>query len=153
MRRPPRSLGAWELYQQGLWHCGRVNMAANDAARLLLEQAIAMDPMFAAAHGRLSVVYGYATIHYRNLPRDEGLRLNLVHARRAVELDSGDADGHAHLSIALTWHGDMDNALLSARRALSISPNCAQGHMRLGMALVFTGKTAEGRAALAEASG
>lgn len=151
MRRPPRSLGAWELYQQGLWHAGRVNMAANDEARRLLEQAIAMDSMFAAAHGRLSVLYGYAVIHYRNIPRDEGLRVNLLHARRAVELDPGDADGHAHLAIALLWHGDMESALRSARRALSISPNCAQGHMRLGMALVFNGQTAEGRAALAEA--
>ena len=151
MRRPPRSLGAWELYQQGLWHSGRVNMAANDEARLLLEQAIALDPMFAAAHGRLSVLYGYAVIHYKNLPKDEGLRLNIVHARRAVELDPGDADGHAHLAIALLWHGDAENALVSARRALSISPSCAQGHMRLGMALVFTGKNADGRAALAEA--
>ncbi len=152
MRRPPRSLGAWELYQQGLWHAGRVNMAANDEARRLLERAIAMDPMFAAAHGRLSVLYGYAVIHYKNLPRDEGLRLNIAHARRAVELDPGDADGHAHLSIALTWHGDMENALISARRALSISPSCAQGHMRLGMVLVMTGKSSEGRAALAEAA-
>jgi adenylate cyclase len=152
MRRPPRSLGAWELYHQGLWHAGRVNVTANDEARRLIEQAIAIDPMFAAAHGRLSVLYGYAVIHYRNVPKDEGLRLNLLHARRAVELDPADADGHAHLAIALLWHGDMENALLSARRALSISPNCAQGHMRLGMALVFNGENASGRAALAEAA-
>ncbi len=150
MRRPPRSLGAWDLYQQGLWHTGRINAAANDEARRLFEQAITMDPMFAAAHSKLSVAYGFAAIHYKNLPQNEALRLNIFHARKAAELDLGDAEGHAMLAIALLWSGDMENALLSARRALSINPNCAAAHVTLGAILAFTGKTTEARAAYAE---
>ena len=50
MRRPPEALGAWELYQQGMWHLGEMDAARNDAARGLFERAIELDPMFAAAH-------------------------------------------------------------------------------------------------------
>jgi adenylate cyclase len=150
MRRPPRSLGAWDLYQQGLWHTGRINSAANDEARRLFEQAITMDPMFAAAHSKLSVAYGFAAIHYKNLPQNEALRLNVFHARKAAELDPGNADAHASLALALLWSGDMENALLSARRALSMNPNCAAAHVHLGAILAFTGETTEARVAYAE---
>jgi Flp pilus assembly protein TadD len=103
----------------------------------------------AAAHGKLAYAYGLAAVHYTSIPRDEGLRLNIMHAQKAVELDPADADGHAGLAAALIWSGDMENALLTARRALSINPNCAGGYNGLGAILIFTSKTAEGRAAYA----
>jgi TolB-like protein len=60
MRRPPGSLGAWELYQRGMWHMGQRDAAAHDEARRLFERAIELDPMFAAAHAGLSLSYLWA---------------------------------------------------------------------------------------------
>jgi adenylate cyclase len=148
IRRLPENLDAWAAYQQGRWHLAKTGAAANDQARQLFERAIQLDPMFAAAYAGLARVYGYAGVHYRNIPRDEALRLNLMYARKAVEPDPADADAQAELSIALIWQGDLENAQVAARQAIALNPNCAYAHACLGTCLVFTGRRAEGRTAL-----
>jgi adenylate cyclase len=148
LRRPPRKFDAWAVYQQGLWHRAKSTPTANDQARALFERAIQLDPMFADAHAALARVYGYAGVHYRTIPIDEALRLNLLHARKAEELDPGNADALSGLSLGLIWQGDLQNALANAQQAIAINPNCAFAHLCLGACLVFTGQTAEGRAAL-----
>jgi len=148
MRRSPESLDAWELYQRGMWHLGKADAAANDEARRLFEGAIERDPIFAAAHVGLSFSYLSAGFLYLTMPSDEALRLGTMHARKAVELDPGDADAYAQLAKALATRGDMDNAEATARQAISINPNCAQAHWAMGVVLLLTGRTAEGRQAL-----
>ena len=148
MRRPPGSLGAWELYQQGMWHLGKMEAAANDAARGLFERAIDLDPLFAAAHAGLSFTYIGMGARFQTMPLDGALRLASTHARKAVELDPADADGQAMLASTLRMHGDMDNALVIARQALGINPNCALAHFVMGAVLIWTGRTEEGRQAL-----
>jgi adenylate cyclase len=54
MRRVPTSIGAWDLYQQGMWHLAKQDVAENDAARRLFERAIERDALFVAAHVGLS---------------------------------------------------------------------------------------------------
>jgi adenylate cyclase len=78
---------------------------------------------------------------------DEAIPLASMHARRAVQLDPGDADAQAALAWTILLQGDTDNALVTARHALSINPNCAQAHVVLGSVLIFTGRMAEGRRA------
>ena len=148
MRRPPASLGAWDLYQQGMWHRAKLGAAANDEARGLFERAIELDPMFAAAYVGLSSSYLWAGATYLTMPLDEATRLTAMHARKAVELDPGDADAQAMLVTALFMRGDMDNALAIAQQAFSINPNCAQAHYVMGAVLIWTGRTAEARHAL-----
>jgi adenylate cyclase len=128
-----------------MWHRAKSTPTANDQARALFERAVQLDPMFAASHAALARVYGYADVHYRTIPIAEALRLNLLHARKARELDPGDADALAGLSAGLVWQGD---ALTSAEQAIAINPHCAFAHFCLGACLAFTGQTAEGRAAL-----
>jgi adenylate cyclase len=148
MRLPTASLGAWELYQQGMWHLGKMDAAANDAARGFFERAIERDPMFAAARASLSRTYFWAGAHYQTMPLDEALRLASAHARNAVELDPADADAQAMLADTLRAQGDMDNALVIARQALAINPNCARAHFVIAVVLVWAGRTAEGRQAV-----
>jgi len=148
MRRPPASLGAWELYQQGMWHLAKMNPAANDEARGLFERAIERDPMFAAAYSGLSLFYLSAGALYLTMPLIEALQLGTMRARKAVELDPGDVDALAQLAKTLSTLADMDNAEAIARQALSINPNCAQAHWVMGAVLIFTGRPAEGRDAL-----
>ena len=148
MRRPPESLGAWELYQRGMWHLGKADAAANDAARGLFKRAVELDPMFAAAYVGLSVACFWAGSQYQAIPLDEATRLGSMHARKAVELDPGDADAQAMLAGTLRVQGDMDNALVIARQALAINLNCAHAHLVMGAVLMWTGRTAESRQAL-----
>jgi adenylate cyclase len=60
LRKPPENLDAWAAYQQGLWHLGKANRAANEEARRLFERAIELDPTFAASNGALARAIGYA---------------------------------------------------------------------------------------------
>jgi adenylate cyclase len=151
LRRPPENLDAWTAYQQGLWHLGKVTAEANDQARVIFERSIELDPAFAPAYAGLSLAHGYACVHYRTIPLDEGLPRNLHFARKAVELDPMDAHALAASSISSIWHGDLEAALASAQRTIALSPGFAHGHAWLGAALIFMGRHAEGRVAMAVA--
>ena len=151
LRHPPENLDAWAAYQQGLWHLGKVTAEANDQARAMFERSIELDPAFAPAYAGLSLAYGYACVHYRTIPLDEGLPRNLHFARKAVELDPMDAHALAASSISSIWHGDLEAALASAQRTIALSPGFAPGHAWLGAALIFMGRGTEGRAAMAVA--
>jgi adenylate cyclase len=49
-RKPLESLSAWEAYQRGLWHHGRIGPAENEAAQRFYRRAIDLDPNFAPAY-------------------------------------------------------------------------------------------------------
>jgi len=148
MRRSPKSLGAWDLYQQGMWHLAKMNLEGNDAARGLFERAVELDPMFAAAHVGLSRTYQKAGAQYLTMSMDEAIRLASMHARNAVQLDPGDADALAELSWTLVLQGDQDSALTTARQALAINPSCAPAYRTMGSVLMNTGRPVDGRQAL-----
>ena len=150
MRRPPNSLGAWDLYQQAMWQMGRSDAAANDTAHDLFLRAIDLDPMFAAAYSGLSRCETRAFVHFQTMTLGAAAQAASTHARKAVELDPADADAYASLAATLLMQGDMDNAHAIARRALSLNPNCAHARWALGAVLVFTGRMADGRQALAD---
>jgi adenylate cyclase len=148
MRHPLETLRAWELYQRGMWHLGKSMAAANDVARGLFEQAIDLNPMFAPAYVGLSVALGRAATRFFTMPVEEGLLAAATFARKAVELDPGDADAQAALALQSRVLGDTDNATAFALQACALNSNCANAHFVLGSIYVFTGRMAEGRESL-----
>jgi adenylate cyclase len=70
-------------------------------------------------------------------------------ARRAIALDSADAEARALLGWVLWTFGDHEGARAEAERALALSPNLARAYGTLGAAFVFSGRPVEGLAALA----
>jgi adenylate cyclase len=119
-----------------------------EQARGLFKRATERDPMFAAAYVGLARVYFRAGVQYLTLPTDEAARLASAQARKAIELDAGDADALASLAEASWMQGDLDNAREIAQQALAINLNCASAHLAMGRVLIFTGHMAEGRQAL-----
>lgn len=104
---------------------------------------------FAAAHIGLTYSYSWTAGLYMNVSVEDARRLASVHARKAVELDPGDADALAGLTWIQQFYGEMDNLLGLSRRALAINPNCARAYVTLGVGLIKTARTAEGREAIA----
>jgi adenylate cyclase len=139
MRKPPASLDAWGAYQRGMWHLGKAS-AENDAlAGKLFQQAIDLDPMFAGGYIGLSAV----------LSRAKGTQIREEElARRAVALDSGNAEAHSRLALALNARGDHQGARAQAERALALCANLAAAHGALGVILAYSGRPREGLAAL-----
>ena len=139
LRKPPKSLDAWEAYQRGVWHFNKYAPAENQIALGFFRQAIGLDPNFAPGH------YGYALADLWNIwnfserpfsevqgtPRDE--------ARIAVSLDDKDAMAHAVLAHIWMWNGEWEAAISEARAALTLNPNSAFVIGTLGCVLGFGG--------------
>jgi Flp pilus assembly protein TadD len=116
-----------------------------DAARARAQhrRAIEIDPNFAAPYAGLAIV---AMTDYVNGWADDPAAV-LVEAerlaRRAVELNEGDATGHMALGGALMWRREHDAALAEHRRSIELDPNFARGFMGVGMTLIYAGRATE----------
>jgi adenylate cyclase len=146
MRKPPGNINAWAAYQQGLWYLGKYSVEDNALAQRFFQQAVDLDPTFTGGYKGLAIAQAQAAAEFQIgslLTRSaEGL------ARRAVVLDTADAEAHAILSNLLRLRGDYTGALAEAERALTITPNLALAHGARGAALIFSGRPEEGLAAL-----
>jgi len=151
VRKPPENLGAWEAYQRGLWHMGRIGVKESEVTKHFLQRAIDLDPHFAAAHAELAmaVIQDLALYGRENLAEalDEFDRL----AQRAISLDPRDVTGHFSIGWGLFWRGDHQGMLAQARKALALSPNYAEAHHLLGAALLYSGRPRDGLEAIREA--
>ena len=92
---------AFALYLQGR-HLNRLNHVETlQQAQTLLQQALVLDPGYAAAWIELSIVYGYQ-VNSGLRPHDEGFRLAREAVNKALAIDPEYARAHARLGyIAL----------------------------------------------------
>jgi adenylate cyclase len=148
MRKPPGSLDAWTAYQRGLWHLGKATREHHALAEKFFQQAIDLDPNFAGGYRGLADARGFAFASHQTLNLAEGLNFREMLARRAVELDSADAEARSALAHVLAGRGDYQGGLVEAKRALAMTPNLSIAHGALGFALTFSGQPKEGSASL-----
>jgi adenylate cyclase len=151
VRKPPESLGAWEAYQRGLWHMGRIGPTDNEAARNFFRRAIELDPNFASALAQLAIAIYYAASTYQMISISEALDQGPRLAQKAIALDPLSAVGYVGMGLARSWQGDHEAGLTAARQALTISPNYAGAHHALGRALLFSGRPREALEAIRRA--
>ena len=105
MRKPPESLGAWELYQRGLWHIGKANPTDNDQAKDFFQRAITLDATFAPAYAAMAMMYMHAGLVFATISLQDAAKLTIGWARKAVEIDAGDADTQAILAWTIAVRG------------------------------------------------
>jgi len=144
VRKPPESLGAWEAFQRGLWHMGRIGVTENEAAKAFLRQAIDLDPNFAPAYATLSMVIFQSFSLYQTSKLTEVIDEVLATAQRAILLDPLHPGGHVSMGWVLFVRGDREGALAEARQALAVSPNFSVTHHLLGAVLLFSSSPREG---------
>jgi adenylate cyclase len=150
VRKPPQSLGAWEAYQRGLWHMGRIGVTENQAAKAFFRQTIDLDPNFARAHALLAAAIFQGSSLYQTSSFAEVRDEVLTTAQRAIALDPLDAEAHACMGWVLFLRGDCAGALTEARQALAISRSFWGAHHLLGAVLLFSSSPREGFEALRE---
>ncbi len=148
MRKPPGSLDAWTAYQRGLWHLSKTTREHHGLAEIFFQQAIDLDPNFAGGYRGLADARGLAFARHQTLNLAESFSSREKLARRAVELDSADAEARSALARVLAGRGDSQGGLLEAKRALAMSPNLSIAHGALGFVLTFSGQPNEGLASL-----
>jgi len=140
MRRSPASLSAWEAWQRALWHWSGGDLPNS---RQFLQQAIALDPRFAAPRALLAWLYLSESTLGVGPPLHKSIALAQVEAQTAIELDPDSGFGHAMLAWVLDHRTDTVSALEEADTAIALSPNDPQGYIIKGKTLVYSGRPVE----------
>jgi adenylate cyclase len=113
-------------------------------ARELFDQAIKLDPKFAAAYAEKSFTYFSSFI--MPMSRDSNNISNAVKtAEQAVALDDTLPLAHARLAWAYFSSREHAKAVTAARKAVALGPNDAEAHAQLGNILNWSGKPSEGK--------
>lgn len=137
-RQYTNSLEAYDLFLRGRTYL-RGSRQTHRKAQKLFDQAIALDPDFAAAHAEKSFTYfsGFIMPMSRDPKVVEGA---LQAAERAVSLDPNMPLAQARLAWALFANRRHEEAIVASRRAVSLGPSDAESHAQLGNILNWTGK-------------
>ena len=90
----------------------------------LFDAAIAKDPQFGFAYVKKGwAIFNYALSANRDV--DEAANEFERLARKAIEIDPYDAEGHAALGDKLVWWGDFAQGAVEVERALELNPSSA----------------------------
>jgi len=131
---------AYDAYLRGRAYWDKRSPAAIRTAIESFEQAIARDPNFAAAHAGLAGCmgslgwWGYA-------PPDASCAKAKALASRALEMDTGLAEGHTALAWAVQYYDyDFVTAEREFRRAIALDPHYPVAHHQLALTLALMGR-------------
>ncbi len=143
-RKPPGSLGAYELFLHGREQRNLSRYEGMLAAEKLFEQAIALDPNFALAHAELAYIqYVHVTWRVHPEQRDAQLSKGFAHAQRALELEASLPLANRVLGNLHLRAGEHADAVMWSRRGLELNPGEAEGHAWLANVLSYVGRSAE----------
>lgn len=144
-RKPPDSLEAYEYWLAGAMAHELGTAEAHAEARALYEKALAADPGYARAHAGLAeLCYMELFVGAWGQPREPMLEAALGHARKAVELDDGDAQPHVILGWVHMMRREFERAIRHWEMAGELNPNDADIAMSRATAQAFLGEPAAG---------
>jgi len=113
---------AYALYLQARHLGDQGTPEGFEQSKSLYEQALAIDPDYAAAWTGLSANYSNQVITGL-LPSDEGYRKAREAAAKALAIDQNDARAHSRFGqIAMAYDNDLAAAALHYERALQLAP-------------------------------
>jgi adenylate cyclase len=141
--KPPSHLGAWEFYQQGMWHLLRRNRDGLRSAQEFFERAIERDAKFSAPHSGIAITSFYNITHGFTTDATATLERLLAEASEAVALDGADATAHTALGLALMEGRNLEKSLHEHGLAVSLSPNSAYANWAFGYALLRANRNQE----------
>jgi len=110
-------------------------------AKVLLQQAVNLDPEFAAAHARLAVCHLMDHINRWYEEPDRPLKKAYEVAQKAVALDQNNPTGHVAMANVNLWKRRHDRAIANVEKAIELDPNFANGYVLLGCVLHYAGQS------------
>ena len=138
-RTHPIKREAYEAYLQGRYFWTRRGLANFQKAIAYFQQAIQIDPEYAAAYAGLADAYNDEGF-WGGTP-NEAVPKAKAAAVRALELDDGSSEAHDALAgIADDYDWDWTKAETEHRRALELNPNNAAAHLEYASHLVSVGQ-------------
>jgi serine/threonine-protein kinase len=138
-----RNAQAYDLYLRGKLLLERRGPGVTQAVERF-EQAIALDSNFARAHAGLAVALELLPYFSPARPievRDRAIRA----ARRALGLDSTQAEAYTALGLAHGHAYEWEQGLAAHRRAVTLDSGDAGARVQYGRLLLYTGRLAESK--------
>jgi adenylate cyclase len=139
-RKTPESIDAWGLVVRAMNLINKVGRKQNEEARLLLREAIRMEPSYSRAHALLSWAVWWAALCYWWPDTREGYRQAARHAEDALSLDPNEPWARMISGLCLSTAGHHDRGLIELRTALKLNPSFALGRTAFGWALLRAGR-------------
>jgi len=143
-RAHPIKREAYEAYLQGRYFWSRRGLANFQKAISYFQQAIQIDPEYAAAYAGLADAYTDQGF-WGGTP-NEAIPKAKAAALRALQLDDSSSEAHDALAgIADSYDWDWTKAETEHRRALELNPNNAAAHLEHAFHLVDVGQREKAR--------
>lgn len=138
-QKPPESFGPWDHYLRASDHY--LAMTADDLTKAIehLEEAVKVDPQFAAAYGLRSLCETHAASRGWHRPVKESYQVAERFAELAVRLSPTSPETNEAQAFVLLCTGRAREAAVVAQRSVELNPNYAKAHAVLGHALVHSG--------------
>ena len=132
---------AHEAYLKGIYHFDKLELARGME---YFQQAVAIDPSYAAVWGRIARGYYYLGFFGAMAPHDAWPRLKDA-AARALSLDDSLADAYGYRALShLYYDWDWEATDRELRRAVELSPSHAELNHARGHFLMAMGRLREG---------
>jgi TolB-like protein/Flp pilus assembly protein TadD len=131
---------AHELLLLGRYHAYRKNPESGRKAIEYLQQALAIDPNYAAAHASLADAYRLIEI-WGGAGVGTFADESRAAARRALALDAGLAEAHMVMGVLLSQRDwKWEEADLEFRKAIELAPSYSDAHAEYGFFLQGLGR-------------
>jgi adenylate cyclase len=140
--KPTSNLEAYDYLLRGREYLSRATRSANLEARKMFQEAIELDPRYAAAYvglgwtHRRDVIYGWTEFPNQALQQAHEL------AQKALNLKES-AAAHRLLGQLYLPQRQYDLARRELERALELNPNDADSYADLGQVMLFAGRSEE----------
>ncbi|HSD10928.1 MAG TPA: hypothetical protein VLF14_08080, partial [Candidatus Binatia bacterium] len=138
-KKPLANLAAYDCWLRGMDHLRRGTVADDARARELFERALAIDPTYARAHAGVSLSYFNEWSCQAWERWDENEERAFAAARRAVELEDGDAVVHMVLARVHLYRREFAQTEHHLDRALALNPNEADLLSQAAMCYAYLG--------------
>jgi TolB-like protein len=143
MRKHSENMTAFDCVMRARRNAKSYNPEQNASARSLLEQAIELDPEYAAAYAYLAGSYSVEAESGWCKSREDAIERAVAYARMAVALDEFDSNAHAAMGVAYLAQKKFDLAEAHLDRAIECNPNSYGAFCAKSWMLAFSGRAAE----------
>jgi TolB-like protein len=134
------NLEAYLMVMQAREYIYQHNVESNASAQQLVQEALTLDPNYAAAIRILGVTHMHDALLGRSKSPKQSIGEAIKLVKRAIELDDLDGYSHVVLGFLLVLVRQYDKAVAEAERGVVLDPNVADIYGWLGMVYRLVGR-------------